>query len=193
MTETLITNYAENTSNWEEWQQEYKYGALYIFPPDDLRNYINSLRKKHDPKSQAICDAHISLTVPLPKALNQTDWKRLEEQTRTSLSKVEISYGPVHTFPEVPGVVLLIEPADTLRNFVSQIEKIKLFKDAKKRSFRFTPHMTIAEYISLKRTQELYDKLKEVIKSGSFSFSQISYAVPDEDFHFTERNFIELK
>ena len=82
MADNLVAEYVRDTSNWEDWKQEYQYGALYIFPPDDIRQVVNQLRSKYDPKSQAICDAHISLTVPFARPLTEGSWRKLEELAR---------------------------------------------------------------------------------------------------------------
>ena len=105
---------------------------------------------------------------------------------------LQIAYGPVHSFPGIPGVVLLIEPADTIRELVGNLESSATFRDAKQRSYRFTPHMTIAEYISMEETEQLVDELKDKVVSGRFLCSKLSYAVPDENFHFTERKCLEF-
>ena len=52
--------------------------------------------------------------------------------------------------------------------------------------------MTIAEYVSLERTEELLRELEGTVDSGSFLCSEFSYAVPDDNFHFEERKFLKL-
>lgn len=190
-TQEHVAQYAKDCSRWEKWQLNYKYGALYIFPPKELRTNINSLRAKYDPKSQSICDAHISLTVPFPRAITQADWKQLQDELE-KVPPLQIQCGPVHRFPGVPGVVLLVEPADTIRDIVGNLESGRVLKDAEQRKCRFTPHMTIAEFISLEETEKLFGELEDEIKSTSFTCSKLSYAVPDDSFHFTERKFLEL-
>src|SRR3954462_8846647 len=93
-----ITHYAQDLSRWEAWQEEYRFGAMFIFPPNPLRQQINSLRQTYDPRSQAICDAHISLTVPLPRAMSRRDWTELVQVTN-STDSFTVSYGPPRSYP----------------------------------------------------------------------------------------------
>src|SRR3990172_1303222 len=65
--------------NWPEWQKEYRFGVVLILPPEPVLSLVNGLREKHDPLSQSCCDAHISLTVPLPRALTEASLRGLEE------------------------------------------------------------------------------------------------------------------
>lgn len=191
MADNLVAEYVRDTSNWEDWKQEYQYGALYIFPPDEIRQNINQLRSKYDPKSQAICDAHISLTVPFARSLTESSWRKLEDQVG-AIGSIELELGPIHQFPGVPGVVLLVEPADFIRDTVASLERGSVFEGAKERKYRFTPHMTIAEFISLEDSEKLCAELKDGIPNQTFTCERLSYAVPDESFHFSERKFLNL-
>jgi hypothetical protein len=67
---------------WEEWQHAYRFGIILILPPEPLRSKVNKLREKYDPRSQSCCDAHISLTVPLPRAPEVDDWDELKARLR---------------------------------------------------------------------------------------------------------------
>ena len=74
----MITHYASDVSHWENWQKEYRYGVLLIFPPDPPLAQVNALRARYDPQSQATCEAHISLTVPLPSAMSELSFHRAQ-------------------------------------------------------------------------------------------------------------------
>lgn len=67
----MITEYAISIERWEAWQREHRFGVLLLFPPELVRSQVNALRATYDPISQATCDAHISLTVPLPRPLTE--------------------------------------------------------------------------------------------------------------------------
>lgn len=184
-------HYVEDLSKWEAWQRDYRYGALFVFPPSPLREQINALRATYDPRSQSYCDAHISLTVPFPRALDQRDWTDLMHVTN-SLAPLTVIYGPPRSYPGVPGVVLHIEPFDRFNELVLALESAHVFLDARPRTYPFSPHMTIAEFISLERTGELLKGLPKEGLVGTFSCQRISYAVPDEHFHFNEQAYLEL-
>ena len=57
---------------------EYRYGALYIFPPNGVIQPVDELRKKYDPRSASYCQAHISLSKPLPKPLSESQISELK-------------------------------------------------------------------------------------------------------------------
>ena len=170
---------------------EYKFGAFYFFPPPDLRRTINELRSRLDPKSQSYCDAHISLSIPLPAPLTKSDLRNLET-VAYSIEPIDIKYGPVTSYPGHAGVVLKIEPANLLHEVVNKLESQRAFDGATPRRYPFSPHMTIAEFITLEKTQELVRELTGLGLEGQFKCTHVSYAVPDENFHFEERKFIQL-
>ena len=70
--------YATATNHWDEWMLEYRYGALYIFPPNGVIQPVDELRKKYDPRSASYRQAHISLSEPLPKPLSESQISELQ-------------------------------------------------------------------------------------------------------------------
>ena len=58
----MITPYTADVSHWADWQQEYRFGVLLIFPPEPLLTQVNTLRARYDPQSQATCDVPITLS-----------------------------------------------------------------------------------------------------------------------------------
>jgi 2'-5' RNA ligase len=191
MAQAPSAGYATAMDHWEEWQQEYRFGVLLIFPPEPLRTHINGLRALHDPRSQAYCDAHISMTVPFPRPVTAEDWPALAA-VGDQFPPVTVVYGPPRQYPGVPGVVLNIEPADRLRELVTALESLPAFAGAMARRYTFSPHMTIAEFISLERTGELLRELPPAELSGTFECRALAYAVPDEQFHFSARALLAL-
>ncbi|NLE09774.1 MAG: hypothetical protein GX631_11045 [Dehalococcoidales bacterium] len=65
----MITEYAADISDWEEWQKAYRFGVILIFPPEVPVAEVNRLRNIHDSRGQSMCRAHISLTIPLPRPM----------------------------------------------------------------------------------------------------------------------------
>jgi len=53
-----------DTSGWEDWQLEYRYGGIYLFPSEGIIEDVDRLREHHDPASHEICQAHVSLSEP---------------------------------------------------------------------------------------------------------------------------------
>jgi len=98
----VILAYADVVA-WEPWQREYRYGALYLFPPAGVIEAVDGLRSIHDPISAATCQAHISLTAPLPGPIGEA---QVAEMTAClEFAPFEVTYGPPRTFLPHPGVV----------------------------------------------------------------------------------------
>ncbi len=179
-------------SEWEEWQKEYRHGAFFVFPPDGIFEKINSLRELYDPKSQSVCGAHISLTVPLSRELLERDYDEIQN-TLSEVDRFEVQFGPTYNYPGIPGVVLRVEPSSLFKNLVIRLEEASVFQNAISRKHPFSPHMTIAEFVTMDRTKEILDELKGQDLSGTFECSQVFYAAPDCDFVFRRGPSFSLK
>jgi len=187
----MLTQYAEKMAGWEEWHRAYRYGVLLLYPPEPVRAQVNSLRAKYDPRSAAICDAHISLTVPLPRPLSESDWKDLA-LAAGSVPAITVTYGPLSNYLPHPGIVLAIQPQNELDHLRLVLERTAPFTGATDRSWLFSAHMTIAEFITVERTNELMGELRDVAPAGNFVCDHVSLAVPDEEFRFEERRRLWL-
>lgn len=168
---------------WEPWQNEYRYGAFYLFPPADVAATVNELRVRYDPKAAAICDAHISLSEPLANPLSD---EQLDE-LRSSLAGVapfELTYGPLTSIGPYPGVVFAVAPEDAFFALRAAVQSTSIFAGRALPRAERVPHMTVAEFISLEETHELLTKLGYTVPDGSFFCDRVVYAVPDASFHF---------
>ena len=185
-TSEILTEYVIPPKNWEKWKTEYRFGAFYIFPPEPIRTKINQFRKKYDPQYQPYCDAHISLTIPLPCAIDSKDIKEFIN-ILAEFKKFIITYEQPSAYPGISGVVLRVFPEEKIKEIVKMLELSSPFRDAIPRKWPFSPHITIAEFVSKERTEQILDELSANNISGSFDCEEISYAVPDVNFCFTER------
>ena len=61
--------YVKDTSKWEDWQRDYRFGLILIMPPPEVSQDIDLLRAKYDPRSAASCPTHISLSDPLSREM----------------------------------------------------------------------------------------------------------------------------
>src|SRR5215469_7210485 len=91
-----------DTLDWLEWQKEYRFGALYIFPPTGIIEPVDELRGKYDPTSAGAAQAHLSLSEPLLGPLTDAQLAELR-QTLASIEPFEVHYGPLRSFPPYPG------------------------------------------------------------------------------------------
>lgn len=184
--------YANHTSGWEEWQFEYRFGAFYIFPPAGIIEPVDDLRQTYDSKSASICQAHISLSEPRQTPLLDEQ----VEEIRAALSAVQpfdIKYGPLRSFPPYPGVCYSITPEDKFRALRAALHATSSFAGIPLRHEHIAPHMTIAEFISVDRTNELLQELTGKVSEGTFRCDSIEYAVPNTRFYFERVLTIPLR
>ncbi len=187
----MITEYAMNMNRWGDWQKAYRFGVILIFPPDPPAGELNRLREIHDPRGQSYIQAHITLTVPVPRPVEEYHLDELK-MLASGFNSFTIQYGPLSNYLPAPGVVLAIEPKNKLDNLVTTLESASIFENAPPRPYPFSPHMTISEFIDVVRTSELMIELQGKTPEGEFLCNYVSYAVPDENFHLTERAKLDL-
>ncbi len=188
---SMLTNYAEKMDGWKEWQVQWRYGAILIYPPEPHLSIVTKLRDRYQWSQGCICDAHISVTVPLPVPL----LGHHVEEISTAISKVEpftIKYGPIIEKPVKSSVLLEIVPQDKLRDLVSIVESTSAYENHISRSYPFWAHMTIAEETTVEQSYEIINELRHLNLGGEFLLEYLSYAVPDESFAFTDRLRIKL-
>ena len=187
----MAFHYADMT-DWLAWQRPYRLGVLLVLPPGPVRKAINALRAKYDSRSHAGAEAHISLTVPFQKELDDRLWSELVRAV-SGFKPFTIRYGPLVSFLPKPGAALDIAPKDELDRLRTALECCEIFEGAAPRQYPFWPHMTIAEFISVEATEDLVQQIGgDRAPAGSFLCDRLSYLVPDEDFRFTERRVLLL-
>jgi 2'-5' RNA ligase len=179
----MITKYVDNIEHWEKWQHDYQFGLILIMPPEPILSLVNALRTKYDPRSQSYCDAHISLSLPIPQPITEADWQELVD-IAADIKAFEIQYGKLKDFPPYPGVVISIEPQSKINTVREKIEQASIFKNATPRKYPFKAHMTIAEFISLETTAFLLAELEGKTPIGTFLCNNLVYIVPDDNMHF---------
>jgi 2'-5' RNA ligase len=187
-----ITEYAADVSSWKPWQREYRFGVILVVPPEPVLSRVNALRERYAWSQSAECDAHISLSVPVPRALDRADWRELET-IAAGVEPFEIRYGPLMNYLPHPGVCLAIEPQAALDELRIAIESASGFAHAKPRRFPFSAHMTIAELISVEQTHEIMEELKAEAPQGTFLCDNLCYLVPDSGFRFVERGRLGMR
>ena len=187
----MITHYATDTSTWLHWQPEYRFGVLLLIPPDPPLAAVDALRERYAWSQSSICPAHISLTLPLPRGLDEDDWQELSA-IAAGIAPFDVQYGPLHHYLPHPGVVLKIAPQDKLDALREALEAASCFAGAKPRRFPFSAHMTIAEMITVEQTHTIMAELAGEAPEGVFRCADVAYVVPDEAFRFTERGRLRL-
>jgi len=186
-----VTEYASGRSWAKAWQHEYRYGVWLIYPPEPHRSAVTALRERYAWSQSSRCDAHISLSLPLPRPVTAADVAELQ----AALSQVQpfrVSFGPLVRQPAHRGVVLEVSPQDSLRALLEKVEATSAFAGAVPRKYPFWAHLTIAEMVTWEQTYAIIEELADLPLSGEFDLAYLSYAVPDEEFSFTERARVYL-
>jgi hypothetical protein len=190
-TAAMSTYYAKRMDGWKEWMHEYQYGVVLIIPPEPHRLVVNALRQFYAWSQSSACDAHISLSVPAARPVDPADLRDLEERL-AGFEPFALRYGPIITGGDGLGIVLDIEPQETLHALLPLVEGAGLFQGAPERKWPFHAHMTIAEMLTAAQSQAVRAQLAGLNLSGQFLVNHLSYIVPDESFAFTERARVRI-
>ena len=178
-----MVTYVEDTSNWAEWQRDYRLGLILIMPPQEVAQQIDPLREHHDPYAFAICPTHISISDPLLRELTPEYEKEIEE----ILSQIEpfvLHYDKLYASTEHAGVIYPIRPQQPIDDLKKALHAAQVFEGKVYRRRNIPAHMTIAEFISIEDGLKLCAALQETAPSGSFLCDRLEFIVPDQDFHF---------
>ena len=178
---------------WRDWQRPYLPGTFVLWPPDELRVRVNTLRSWYDPESQRICDAHVTVTQPLLRAPTDDDWRVLELVVEDHAA-FDVEVGPVGSFLPHPCIWLGINPAYRVLALRGALHATGLFNLRIPHPENFTPHMTITEGLSgAPVDRALFEQLRDSVESGSFHCASLAYIVPDDDFHFVVARTLPLR
>ncbi len=186
-----MIRYARDTSNWEDWQRDYRFGLILIMPPEEVARQINPLRAKFDPRAFAICPTHISLSDPLGMELTPD----LEDEIRGILSRVEpfmLYYDKPHASTEHAGVAYPIRPQKPIDDLKAALHTAAVFGPKVYRRRDIPAHMTIAEFINIEDSLNLCRDLQASAPSGCFLCDRLEFIVPDEQFHFQRQGTFRL-
>ena len=171
-------------ASWEDWQRQYEFGTIVIWPPNEIRQTVNSQRAEYDPVSQAHCQAHISVTQPLSRWLDGEEWHQVSELILRH-EFFEIHYGPVNSFLPYPCIWYEIRPSQKILEIRSALHLTGFFNLAIPHPQNFIPHMTITEGFSGPAVdQALLERIRSESTSGSFLCEELAYIIPNEEFRF---------
>jgi 2'-5' RNA ligase len=172
----------------------YRFGTFVIWPPAELRAEVNRLRQRYDPASQAICDAHVTLTQPFVAEPTEQAWTAIEA-VAAAHSPLTVQYGPLDSFLPYPCVYLDVQPAEPLRALQRALYDLGLFNLTLPFSEpdQYVFHMSITDgYPDVIQTRQILAALRGSEPRGSFVASRIAYIRRDERFHFSEVRAFEL-
>jgi 2'-5' RNA ligase len=168
--------------SWEDWQKPYQFGTLVIWPPDEVREVVNSQRERYDPVSQSYCEAHISVTQPLLTWLDNEAWERMGKSL-VEFASFEITYGPLNSFLPYPCIWYEVNPQERVLELRNALHRMGYFNLELKHPKDFIPHLTITEGLSGPTVNEdLVDMLQLESRPGVFLCDGLAYIVPDDNF-----------
>jgi len=177
---------------WEEWQKLYRFGTIVIWPPDEIREIVNSQRLEYDPTSQSYCETHITITQPLIKSLADEEWNELWRLVR-QFESFKIIFGPLNSFLPYPCIWYEIGPIEKVLNIRNALHQTGFFNLSLKHTEGFIPHMTITEGVSGPPVNEaLLEKLQGESNVGSFICEELAFIVPNDQFSFRVRKNLPL-
>lgn len=55
-----MVTYVTDTSHWEAWQRDYRFGLILILPPPEVARQIDPLKARYDLRGGYVCDPHRS-------------------------------------------------------------------------------------------------------------------------------------
>jgi hypothetical protein len=182
----MPAQYVFGTSRWEAWQRDYQFGVILVMPPPDVAASIDALRETYDPKSHAILSAHISVSDPLPRELEEDDRERLQELLR-GVQPFEVRYGMPIASAQRPGVACPVEPQDRFDELKRVIHDAPVFGDFVYGRRDIPAHMTVAEFVTIDESLKIASDLANTSLTGSFWCDRLDHIVPDQAFRFHRR------
>lgn len=181
-----------DTTSWQPWQMAYKHGMLNIWPPDGVRQYLNGFRAELDPVSQAISEAHITLTQPFLSSPTDETWSEISDLLR-GFRPFELLYGPVRSFLPAPVIWLEVQPSSIILALRKALHNLGDFDLTLPHTDDFVAHMTLTEGLSNGVVDEvLLNRLMTEVSSGTFSCKKVAYVVPNSAFEFSVQKTFEL-
>ena len=175
--------YAIDTSNWEDWQQDYRLGLILIVPPPMVSTLIDSLRTEHDPRSAAICQTHISVSDPLDCEMTPSIHSEIRHAL-ASIAPFRLEYGNPHASGDRPGVTCPVFPQAPVDRLKRALHSTSAFSRKAYKRRHIPAHMTIAEFLSNEDSLTLCTKLQKIVKGGTFLCDRLQFMVPDLNFRF---------
>jgi len=175
-----------DTSSWEPWQHDYRFGVVLVMPPPHVASPIDALRQAYDQKSHAICSAHISVSDPLRRQMSDDAQKEIQALLRT-VEPFEVHYDRPTASARRPGVAYPVSPQERFDELKCIIHQASVFDGFAYSRREIPAHMTIAEFLTIEDSLRLCADLIDRAPRGSFWCDRLEHVVPDATFRFQRR------
>ena len=172
-----------DTSSWEPWQHDYRFGVVLVMPPPYVASPIDALRQAYDRKSHAICAAHISVSDPLRRPMSGDAQKEIQELLRT-VEPFAVHYDRPTASARRPGVAYPVSPQERFDELKRIIHQASVFEGAAYGRRDIPAHMTIAEFVTIEDSLRICADLIDRAPRGSFWCDRLEHVVPDATFRF---------
>ena len=179
----LKVTYTIDTSNWEDWQRDYRLGLILIVPPPMVSTLIDSLRAEYDPLSAAICQSHVSVSDPLDCEMTRSIHSEIQ-RALASITPFQLNYGTPHASEDRPGIACPVFPQAPIDRLKRALHSTSAFSRKEYKRRHIPAHMTIAEFLSNEDSTILCDELQKTVKGGTFLCDRLHFMVPDNRFRF---------
>ena len=178
-----MINYVADTSKWEQWQNDYRLGLILIMPPAEVSSQIDPLRFKYDPKAFYSCTTHISVSDPL--RLEMTT--ELDMEIAGILSRIKpfmLHFDKPAASRVHAGVTYAINPQGPIDELKRKLHQAAVFEGKVYGRRDIPAHMTIAEFVTIEESWQIWEEIKDAAPSGSFLCGQLEFIVPDINMQF---------
>ncbi len=179
----MLAEYVVDTSTWEPWQRDYRFGMILVMPPPHVASSIDALRQALDPKSHAICSAHISVSDPLHRELADDDREQIQGLLR-AIEPFEVRYDSPTASAQRPGVTCPVSPQDRFDDLKRVVHQASVFEGVAFSRRKIPAHMTIAEFVTVEESLKIAGDLAITPLRGTFRCDRLEYVVPDTTFRF---------
>jgi 2'-5' RNA ligase len=179
-----------SSGGWDDWQRDYRYGALVIEPPVELAAVLDPIRERFDPVSAARVGAHISVTPPFLRAPTPADEARVGSVVGR-IPSMGLQLGQPRQFGESSVIYLPVVNAGAVMRLRDVLLATGLFRLDLPHTTDFVPHLTISEFGTTPGAA-----LRTVIPApgaSPFHVGAIAWLVPNEEFQFRVRRPFALK
>jgi len=166
------------------WKEDYRFGSIVVWPPDEVRRQINPLRERYDPRSHSICEAHVTVTQPFLVSPREKELDKLISIV-SSFEAFEITYGPLNHFLPYPCIYYAIHPVAYFLEIRVSLHRSGLFNLSLPYTDGFIPHMSITDGMpDAEMTKEIFQESQTELTGGSFQCDSLALIEPDEQFVF---------
>jgi 2'-5' RNA ligase len=142
--------------------------AIVLFPPKEVQDYANTLRKRYDPK-YALISPHMTLLEPFDAEENQlTDIVQQLRQVAALHKPFEVKLNKFSNFyPTSHVIYMAVQSPDPIKSLHEGLNQPPYLHQ--EQHHIFVPHITIAQGLPTDELHDIYSRIKMVTFLYSFT------------------------